>query len=60
MSMFYVFFWNRKKKSFVRKEKLLGVKQNSIDMYVGKNIFKRLVPHSYRIWYKLEEQIQIV
>jgi len=39
MSMFYLFFWNRKKKSFVRKEKLLGVKQNSIDMYVGKKYF---------------------
>ena len=43
MYMFYLFFWNRKKKSFVRKKILLGVKQNSIDMYVGENIFKRLV-----------------
>ena len=39
MSMFYLFFWNRKKKSFVRKKILLGVEQNSIDMYVGEKHF---------------------
>ena len=42
MSMFYLFF-GIEKKSFVREKILLGVEQNSIDMYVGKNIFERLV-----------------
>ena len=42
MSMFYLFF-GIEKKSFVRKKILLGVEQNSIDMYVGENNFKRLV-----------------
>jgi len=32
--MFYLFF-GIEKKSFVRKKILLGVEQNSIDMYVG-------------------------
>ena len=37
MSMFYLFFGIEK--SFVRKKILLGVEQNSIDMYVGKKHF---------------------
>ena len=41
MSMFYLFFGIEKKKEFCSKKNLLGVKQNSIDMYVGENIFKR-------------------
>ena len=36
MSMFYLFFGIEKRESFVRKKILLGVEQNSIDMYVGK------------------------
>ena len=39
MSMFYLFF-GIEKKSFVKKTKLLGVEQNSIDMYVGKTFLK--------------------
>ena len=41
MSMFYLFFGIEKKKSFVRKKLLLGVEQNSIDMYVGKCLHVR-------------------
>ena len=36
-------FGIEKKSVLLEKKTLLGVKQNSIDMYVGKNIFKRLV-----------------
>jgi len=43
MSMFYLFFGIEKKRVLLEKKILLGVEQNSIDMYVGKNIFKRLV-----------------
>ena len=41
MSVFYLCF-GIEKKSFVRKKKLLGVEQNSIDMYVGKSIMHYL------------------
>ena len=41
MSMFYLFF-GIEKKSFVRKNILLGVEQNSKDMYMGKTIMHYL------------------
>ena len=42
MSMFYFIFGIEKKRVLLEK-KLLRVQKNSIDMYVGENIFKRLV-----------------
>ena len=39
MSMFYLYFWNRKKRINLEKKILVGVKKDSIDMYVGKKHF---------------------
>ena len=40
MSMFYLFFGIEKKEVLLEIKILLGVEQNSIDMYVGKTFLK--------------------